>query len=181
MSSINLLPWREEKIFQKNNIFYVFCGITVIISFITVFVVNIYVKLLVTVQNNNNNYLDSQITFYQEKIKEINGLKEQKKMALSRLEVINSLQSKRSYVISILDSLARAVPDGIVLNQAELKDNQLVLDGQSDSNTRVSLFMRNLEEFKIFSSPKLQEIKVPQQNQTNEHGVSFIIEVQVTG
>ena len=132
-------------------------------------------------QNNNNNYLDSQITFYQEKIKEINGLKEQKKMALSRLEVINSLQSKRSYVISILDSLARAVPDGIVLNQAELNDNQLVLDGQSDSNTRVSLFMRNLEEFKIFSSPKLQEIKVPQQNQANEHGVSFIIEVQVTG
>jgi len=70
-----------------------------------VYFVNIYLGILVNKQKNDIEFINQIISVYQGKIKEINGLKERKDMALSRAEVINSLQAKRGRVIAILDGL----------------------------------------------------------------------------
>ena len=69
MSCINLLPWREEKIFHKNNVFYLCCVIVSIISIIFMLFVNFYVGLLVNIQHSNIEFLNKEIAIYQEKIK----------------------------------------------------------------------------------------------------------------
>ena len=174
MSNINLLPWRETRIFHKNNVFYLYAAIVAIIGFILTYFVNIYLLLLVETQNGNINFLNKETAVYQEKIKEINGLKERKDMTLSRAEVINSLQAKRSGVIAVLDSLTKNVPDGIVFEHIAVQDNILTINGSGDSTSRVSLFMRNLERSTVFSSPGLQEIK-----SSADHSVSFVLTVKV--
>ena len=179
MSNINLLPWREERIFHKNNVFFLSGGIVVIVAIIIMFFINTFVELLVTAQHNNIDLLNKEISFYQEKIKEINGLKERKEMALSRAEIINSLQAKRAYLIRILEGLVKSTPDGLVFNQIDMKDTSLVIVGECDSNSRVSLFMRNLEELKYFSDPILQEIKASQ-NQSGDHVVAFVLQIKVS-
>ena len=180
MSNINLLPWRTDRTFYKNNIFYATCSAVAILSVFFVLVVNVYMKILMVTNKNSVDYINSEISLYQGKTKEINGLKERKKLLLTRLEVINSLQSKRSHVVNILDKLVKSVPDGLVLNQIEMKESILTVHGKSESNSRVSLFMRNLEKLKLFSNPTLQEIKAPE-NQQNEHNISFVLEVHVIG
>lgn len=174
MSNINLLPWRETRIFHKNNVFYLYAAIVAIIGFILTYFVNVYLILLVETQNGSINFLNKEIVVYQEKIKEINGLKERKDMTLSRAEVINSLQAKRAGVIAILDSLTKNVPDGIVFEQIAVQDNILTIKGSGDSTSRVSLFMRNVERSTVFSSPALQEIK-----SSADHSVSFVLTVKV--
>jgi Tfp pilus assembly protein PilN len=177
MSNINLLPWREERIFYKNNVFFLCCAIVAVVSVVVMLFVNGYVELLINAQHGNIELLNKEISFYQEKIKEINGLKERKEMALSRAEIINSLQAKRSYLIRILEGLVRSAPDGLVFNQIDMKDTTLLITGECESNSRVSLFMRNLEGLKYFSNPALQEIKAPQS--AAEHVVSFVLQVKV--
>ena len=179
MSCINLLPWREEKIFHKNNIFYLYCVIVSIISIIFMLFVNFYVGLLVNIQHGNIEFLNKEIAIYQEKIKEINGLKERKEMALSRAEIINSLQVKRAYLIKILNGLIKSVPDGLVFNQVGMRNNNLRISGQCESNSRVSLFMRNLEKQAIFSNPNLEEILV-MPSQSTENNISFTLQVKVS-
>lgn len=179
MSKINLLPWREEKIFYKNNIFYLIITVIAIISFILILLVNFYIKILIGMQENNINYLDQEIATYKEKTVEVTAIKEQKDMALSRLEIINSLQAKRAYLIEILEGLVKAVPDGIVLDSAEMQNNILKISGQSESTSRVSLFMRNIESLKIFANPKLEEIKAPQ-NTSTDSTISFVMEIKIT-
>lgn len=180
MSNINLLPWRAERIFYKNNIFYAMCGITSVAAIVLILLCNMYIKILMVTNKNSIDYLDSEISLYQSKTKEINGLKERKKLLLTRLEVINSLQSKRSHVVNILDKIIKSIPNGIVLHQIQLKGSELVISGQSESNSRVSLLMRNLEKLSLFSNPTLQEIKAPQDGQA-DRGISFELEVHVIG
>lgn len=180
MSNINLLPWRSERAFYKNNIFYAMCVVASVAAIVFILICNGYMKILMVTNKNSVDYLNSEISLYQSKTKEINGLKERKKLLLSRLEVINALQSKRSFVVNILDKIVRSVPDGVVLHKIELKGNDLIIFGQSESNSRVSLLMRNLEKLKLFSNPTLQEIKAPQSGQI-EHGISFELEVHVVG
>ena len=179
MSNINLLPWRIEKIVFANNIFYAQCALISTISILLSLGVNYYIKFLSSIQKQSINYLNSEIATYQSKIQEINGLKEHKKLLLTKLEVINSLQAKRTMVVEILDKLAKAVPDGIILTNVNFEDNTLTIKGKSESNSRISLFMRNLEGLKIFLNPALQEITAPQQSspQEEEHSIVFSLKI----
>lgn len=178
MSNINLLPWRQNLIFHKNNVFLLCTIIVASCGLVLVYFINIYLGVLVQKQKDNIEFLNQTISVYQGKIKEINGLKERKDMALSRAEVINSLQSKRGRVILILDDLIKAVPDGIVFNTLNVKDNILTINGFSDSTSRVSLFMRSIEKTHIFSNPQLQEITSSQDSNVSRD-VTFVLSVKI--
>ena len=182
MSNINLLPWRSEMIFYKNNIFYLMSAIGATIVIVLLLIFNTYIKILLSVNQKGIDYLNSEIALYQGQTKEINGLKERRKVLLNRLEVINSLQSRRCNVVNILDKVVKCIPEGVILKNLEMKDNNLILSGKSESNSRVSLLMRNLENSKVFYNPTLQEIKAPQAGgQDTAHGISFLLEVHITG
>lgn len=178
MSNINLLPWREARIFHKNNVFLFFAAIFACFGVITIYFINIYLGVLVNKQKNDIEFFNQIIGVYQGKIKEINGLKERKDMALSRAEVINSLQAKRGQVIAILDGLIKCVPDGIVFNRVNVNDSVLNIQGVSDSTSRVSLFMRSIEKTHIFSSAQLQEIQSSSDNNATRD-VAFVLSVKI--
>lgn len=182
MSNINLLPWRTEQIFYKNNIFFAICSIIgIIILFITL-TINVFIKVLSSSKKKELYKLNEQISFYQAKTKEIVGLKERKKLLLERLSIINDLQSQRTLIVNILDQIANAVPNGILLKQMELKGNVLSINANSESNSRISEFMRNLEKNNILIFPKLKEIKVSQNTSNiNIQFIEFNLEVNVAG
>lgn len=179
MSNINLLPWRQARVFHKNNIFFFFAAIFACCGVIIIYFVNIYLGVLVGKQKNDIEFFNQIISVYQGKIKEINGLKERKDMALSRAEVINSLQAKRGRVIAILDGLVKCVPDGIIFNRVSVTDNVLNISGVSDSTSRVSLFMRSIEKTNIFSSAQLQEIQSSGDGNATRD-VAFVLSVKIT-
>jgi len=61
------------------------------------------------------------------------------------MNVIDDLQKSRPLIVKVFDDMARVIPEGTYLNGAQQNGNRLTFSGITESNTRVSLFMRNID------------------------------------
>ncbi|HVI58691.1 MAG TPA: PilN domain-containing protein [Luteimonas sp.] len=159
MARINLLPWRAERRKQRQKEFGVMLGVAALAGLVLWFLVNSYYNGQIEGQNERNAYLRDQITQVDAKIKEIDDLDKQKARLLARKEVIEQLQANRSQMVHLFDSLVRTIPDGVVLTSIKQEGEKLTLEGRSQSNARVSTYMRNLEGSGWMTKPELSIIE----------------------
>ena len=73
--------------------------------------------------------------------------------------MIEQLQANRSQMVHLFDSLVRTIPDGVVLTNIKQVGEALTLEGRSQSNARVSTYMRNLEGSGWMTKPDLSIIE----------------------
>ena len=159
MARINLLPWRAERRKQRQKEFGVMLGFAALAGLALWFLVNTYYNNQIDGQNERNAYLQDQITQVDGKIKEIEELDRQKARLLARKEVIEQLQANRSQMVHLFDSLVRTIPDGVILTSIKQEGEKLTLEGRSQSNARVSTYMRNLEGSGWMTKPELSIIE----------------------
>ncbi len=159
MARINLLPWRAERRKLRKKEFGVMLGFAALAGLALWFLVNTYYNNQIDGQNARNGYLQEQITQVDGKIKEIEELDRQKARLLARKEVIEQLQANRSQMVHLFDSLVRTIPDGVVLTSIKQEGEKLTLEGRSQSNARVSTYMRSLESSGWMTKPDLSIIE----------------------
>lgn len=179
MIAINLLDWRLKYVNIQNTRFYVITGAVVAVCFLitlsTVLIVN---KLEATVKEDIA-YLNTEIITVEGKIKDIKNLQDQKSLLLSRRQVIESLQSNRSLAVTIFNDLIRAIPDNVVLNTLSRKGVELDLDGNSDSNYSITVFVDNMQKLPWVESAKLTQIKTSRTESTDSSPSSGSINFQM--
>ena len=90
---------------------------------------------------------------------EIKELDEKKADLLRRKQAIEELQSNRYQMVHLFDSVVRTLPDGIVLTQLKQEGEVLTIDGRSESNARVAMYMRNIEGSGWMTSPEVNVIE----------------------
>lgn len=117
-------------------------------------------------QNARNAFLQGEITKVDAQIKEIEALDKQKDRLLARKKVIEELQANRSQMVHLFDSLVRTIPDGVVLSSIKQEGDVLTLQGRSQSNARVSTYMRNLEGSGWMTKPDLSIIEAKSESPT---------------
>ncbi|MGY0613255.1 MULTISPECIES: PilN domain-containing protein [unclassified Luteimonas] len=159
MARINLLPWRAERRKQRQKEFGVMLAFAALAGVLLWFLVNGYYNAQIDGQNTRNAYLQDQIKQVEERITEIDELDRQKARLLARKEVIEQLQANRSQMVHLFDSLVRTIPDGVVLTAIKQVGEKLTLEGRSQSNARVSTYMRNLEGSGWMTKPDLSIIE----------------------
>ena len=159
MARINLLPWRAERRKQRQKEFGVMLGFAALAGVLLWFLVNGYYNAQISGQNDRNAYLQDQIKQVESRITEIDELDRQKARLLARKEVIEQLQANRSQMVHLFDSLVRTIPDGVVLTSIKQVGEKLTLEGRSQSNARVSTYMRNLEGSGWMTKPDLSIIE----------------------
>jgi len=159
MARINLLPWRAERRKQRQQQFYAMLGVAALAGLVLWFLVNSYYNAQIDGQNRRNAYLKEQISQVEARITEIDELDRQKARLLARKDVIEQLQANRSQMVHLFDSLVRTIPDGVVLTSIKQVGEQLTLEGRSQSNARVSTYMRNLEGSGWMTKPELSIIE----------------------
>ncbi len=146
MVKINLLPWREELKKQRQTEFLILLGVGVVISILVMAATYLSIENLIETQNARNKFLQKEVLVLDKKIKEIKELEKTKSKLLSRMEVIQRLQSSRSDVVHMFDQLAKTVPEGVYLTKFSQSGQKLSIAGNAQSNTRVSSYMRSLEK-----------------------------------
>ncbi|MDQ1118309.1 MULTISPECIES: PilN domain-containing protein [Pseudoxanthomonas] len=159
MAKINLLPWRAERRAQRQKEFYGMLGVAAAISVLLALFIWFYYNGQIDGQNERNAFLQGEIAKVDAQITEINALDKQKDRLLARKKVIEELQANRSQMVHLFDSLVRTIPDGVVLTSIKQEGNVLTLQGRSQSNARVSTYMRNLEGSGWMTKPDLSVIE----------------------
>ena len=159
MARINLLPWRAERRKQRQKEFAAMVGASAIVAVVLAFALVSYYNAQISGQEERNTFLRAQITQVDAQIAEIQALDEKKSKLLARKEVIEQLQANRSKMVHLFDSLVRTIPDGVVLTSVQQEGDKLTLQGRSQSNARVSTYMRMLENAGWMTKPELSIIE----------------------
>lgn len=159
MARINLLPWREELRKQYWRDFAISIGVSVVLTLVILGGVHIYIESLKEYQNGRNRRIQDQITILNKKLKEIKDIEEKKNKLLAKIDVIQRLQLSRPQIVHLFDELARTAPEGIYLTTFKQSANKLTMNGMSQSNARVSAYMRSIEASPWIQNPHLNIIK----------------------
>ena len=159
MARINLLPWRADRRRQRQKEFLAMLAFSGVLALVLAFVIISYYNGQISGQNDRIAFLKQQISSVDAQIKEIEALDDKKSKLLARKEVIEQLQANRSKMVHLFDSLVRTIPDGVILTSVQQEGDKLTLQGRSQSNARVSNYMRNLESAGWMTKPELSIIE----------------------
>ena len=159
MARINLLPWRAERRKQRQKEFGIMLGVAAAGGLALSLLINTYYNAQIEGQNERNQFVRTQISQVDQQITEIAELDKKKAKLLARKDVIEKLQSSRSQMVHLFDSLVRTIPDGVTLTSVKQDDQTLTLEGRAQSNARVSTYLRTLESSGWMSRPELSIIE----------------------
>ncbi|MGZ8163322.1 MAG: PilN domain-containing protein [Methylobacter sp.] len=163
MAKINLLPWREELRKQKKQAFLNAIGLAVLMTIAIFGMVYMYIEGLKEYQEQRNKLLQDEIALVDKKIVEIKSIEEKKSKLLAKIELIQKLQESRPEIVHLFDEVPKTTPDGVFLTKVTQTRKELVFIGKSQSNARVSAFMRAIEASPWLQKPTLDVIQTPDQ------------------
>jgi type IV pilus assembly protein PilN len=166
MAKINLLPWRAERRAARQKEFYGMLGLAAAAGVVLSLLIWLYYGQQIDGQNTRNQFLQTEIKKVEEQITQIEALDKQKDRLLARKKVIEQLQANRSQMVHLFDSLVRTIPDGVTLANIKQEGEVLTLEGRSQSNARVSTYMRNLEGSGWMTNPDLSIIEAKSEEKT---------------
>lgn len=158
MARINLLPWREEYREEKKKEFFIQFGMVCLLGFTLAYAWFQVMTSAVESQRARNGMLQSEISVLQQQVKEIQELKKRRAELIERMKVIQDLQGTRPIIVRYFDELVRAVPDGIYIISLTRSKDTIAIEGVTESNNRVSSFMRQLDDSEWFADPNLRSV-----------------------
>lgn len=142
----------------------------------TVLYVHLHIGGLIDDQNARNAFLEDQIKKVDQQIAEIKDLEKEKEKLLARMNIIQQLQSNRPQIVHLFAELVNTLPDGVYLKSVKQDGGSLAIEGEAQSNARVSSFMRKLDASKWLTKPRLDVIKAVDAK-NGEHNSDFALRV----
>ena len=161
MAKINLLPWREELRKKKQKAFLNAIVLSILAGFIILGLVHTKIEGLKAYQEQRNQILQNEIALLDKKIVAIKDIEEKKSKLLAKIDLIQKLQESRPEIVHLFDEIAKTTPDGIYLTKFTQTGSELIFEGKSQSNARISAFMRAIESSTWLQTPTLNVIQSP--------------------
>lgn len=159
MRRFNLLPWREIRRSQRKREFHRALSLAVLLGMMITLIVSVLNGRQLTSQTVRNDLLKAENELLDQRIREVNGLRDDIAVLRARREAVQSLQAQRMRLVRTLDELSARIPPGLVLKSIR-QSEQLFVGGLAQSNARVSEFLRNLSQpSTVLGHPELLEIK----------------------
>lgn len=159
MTHINLLPWRETQQKERERQFYSLLIAAIILMAVIIFYMHLHFSGKIEEQHQRNSYMEQQITLVDKKIKEISTLESEKEHLLSRMNIIQDLQSRRPLIVHLFDEIVKTLPKGVSLTHITQKETTITLKGIAQSNASISIFMSKLDDSEWLSNPRLDVIQ----------------------
>jgi len=160
LTSINLLPWREELRQEQKKQFLTMAVMTAILALAIWGLIHFQMQRNIDYQLSRNTFMTNEIKKLDEEIKEIRELKKVRRSLIERMEVIQDLQASRPSIVHLFTEIVSSVPNGVYLESLTQSGNNLLINGEAESNARVSTYMRNLSASDWLKDPNLTVIEI---------------------
>ena len=160
MTTINLLPWREELRQEQKKQFGVLTFLMAFLAAAIIGLIHIQMAGKIDYQLSRNSYMTTEIAKLDEQIAEIRDLKKVRRSLVERMEVIQDLQRSRPSIVHLFTEIVSTVPNGVYLESLTQTGSNLVMNGEAESNARVSTYMRNLDRSDWLKEPNLTVIEI---------------------
>lgn len=160
ITSINLLPWREELRQEQKKQFVTMAVMTCVLAAAFVGLIHYQMQSKIDYQLSRNTFMTNEIKKLDDEIKEIRELKKVRRSLIERMEVIQDLQASRPSIVHLFTEIVSSVPNGVYLESLTQTGNNLLINGEAESNARVSTYMRNLSASDWLKDPNLTVIEI---------------------
>ena len=178
MTQINLLPWREELRQEQKKQFAMMLAMTCVLAAAIVGLIHFQMQAKIDYQLSRNRFLTQEIAKLDEEIKEIAELQKVRRSLIERMEVIQDLQASRPSIVHLFTEIVSTVPNGVYLESMKQTGTNLLINGEAESNARVSTYMRNLAASDWLKEPNLSVIEI--QDKTVSRISTFTLTVKQT-
>jgi len=160
ITAINLLPWREELRQEQKKQFGILTGLMMVLAAAIVGLIHLQMVTKIDYQISRNTFMSSEISKLDEEIAEISELRKVRRSLVERMEVIQDLQRSRPSIVHLFTEIVKTVPNGVYLESLTQTGDNLLMNGQAESNARVSTYMRNLDASDWLKAPNLRVIEI---------------------
>ncbi|HLB84345.1 MAG TPA: pilus assembly protein PilN, partial [Steroidobacteraceae bacterium] len=113
MPRINLLPWREAQRKRQRQEFFLGIAAALGSAALVVLVGRWQMSAAIANQTERNSVIEAEIAVLDKQIAEINGLENQKRRLIARMEIIETLQRSRPEIVHVFDEIVRVLPEGV--------------------------------------------------------------------
>ena len=175
MPRINLLPWRAALRRRRAHRFGAAATITVTCAALILLLGDVTIDSLISRQARHNRHIQHHIDQLQSALRHQAELTQRESALLSRLALIDRLQSYRGRATQLFDSLARTTPQTIQLTHVTQQGNALRIQGLADSNQAVSDYMRRLDASGRFTTAQLLAVNALPDPDRRRHPFSLSI------
>ena len=178
MTRINLLPWRAELRQEQKKQFALTTFMFCVLAAAIVGLIHFQMQAKIDYQLARNQFMTNEIKKVDEEIKEISELQKVRRSLIERMEVIQDLQGSRPSIVHLFTEIVSTVPNGVYLKSLTQAGSNLLINGQAESNARVSTYMRNLSASDWLKEPNLTVIEI--EDKTVNRISTFMLTVKQT-
>lgn len=180
-TTINLMPWREERRKQQQQDFLVLLGAAAALGVLVWWIWTSSVSAQIEDQQGRNSYIEKELALLDSQIKEIKELETRRAELVARMDTIQKLQNDRPSIVYIFDQIARTIPDGVYYTEILREGTKFTIKGVAESNTRISALMRGLNESPWFTDPSLQTVNAVPGSEASSFVLTVSQEAQESG
>ena len=155
MANIDLRPWREERRKERQKQFI----LIVVAAGAAGWSWDQQVASQIAFQDQRNTFLERRISDLDQKIVEIQSLRQQREQLVERMEVIQSLQGDRPIIVHVFDEMVKATPEGVYFNTMTSQGTTINISGNADRPLSISDFLRNLDRSAWFKNAFLINVQ----------------------
>lgn len=159
MANIDLRPWREERRKERQKHFILVLVLVVVAAGAAGWSWDQQVASQIAFQSQRNTFLEQRISDLDQKIVEIQSLREQREQLIERMEVIQSLQGDRPIIVHVFDEMVKATPEGVYFNTMTSQGTTINITGNADRPLSISDFLRNLDRSPWFQNAFLINVQ----------------------
>ena len=131
ITTINLLPWREEQRQEQKKQFTVLTLLMMTLAGFIVLLMYVQMSAKIDYQLSRNKFMNSEITKLNEEIAEIRDLRKVRRSLVERMEVIQDLQRSRPSIVHLFTEIVSTVPNGVFLQTLTPDRKQLANEWRS--------------------------------------------------
>lgn len=151
MSSVNLLPWREQARNRLRQRYLWLLCIICISSLIAVSLADAAAYSRISVQRDLNKTLQNKLEQQVADITASAHVARQHHILQQHLADAELLYFNRNQTLRILTEVAQLMPDNLYLDALEFRQQQLLLNGQSFHHAAIAEFLQRAELSELFS------------------------------